>query len=67
VRGRVRLTETVHPDCVGIGGCAGHWAKTLPIAQGKGIMFNDLLEVDWDHGSPVNLNLDTCVKLRIVA
>ena len=67
VRGRVRLTETVHPDCVGVGGCAGHWAKTLPIARGKGIMFNDLLEVDWDHGSPVNLNLDTCVKLRIVA
>ena len=66
VRGRVHLTETVHPECVGIGGCAGHWAKTLPIAQGKGVMFNDLLEVDWAHGSPVNLNLDTCVKLRIV-
>jgi molybdopterin-containing oxidoreductase family molybdopterin binding subunit len=66
VRGRVRLTETVHPEGVGIGGCAGHWAKTLPIAAGKGVMFNDLLEVDWQHGSPVNLNLDTCVKLRIV-
>jgi len=65
VRGRVHLTETVHPECVGIGGCAGHWAKTLPIARGKGVMFNDLLEVDWAHGSPVNLNLDTCVKLRI--
>ncbi|MBI2215689.1 MAG: molybdopterin-dependent oxidoreductase [Candidatus Rokubacteria bacterium] len=66
VQGRVRLTETIHPECVGIGGCAGHWAKTLPIAAGKGIMYNDLLEVDWDHGSPVNLNLDTCVKVRIV-
>jgi anaerobic selenocysteine-containing dehydrogenase len=66
VRGRLRLTETVHPESVGIGGCAGHWAKTLPIALGKGVMFNDLLEVDWAHGSPVNLNLDTCVKLRIV-
>jgi molybdopterin-containing oxidoreductase family molybdopterin binding subunit len=66
VRGRVRLTETVHPEGVGIGGCAGHWAKTLPIAAGKGVMFNDLLEIDWQHGSPVNLNLDTCVKVRIV-
>lgn len=67
VRGRVRLTETVHPEAVGIGGCAGHWARTLPIARGKGVMFNDLLEVDWEHGSPANLNLDTCAKLRIVA
>ncbi len=66
VRGRLRLTETVHPEGVGIGGCAGHWVKTLPVARGKGVMFNDLLEVDWEHGSPVNLNLDTCVKLRIV-
>ncbi len=66
VSGRVRSTDTVHPETVGIGGCAGHWAKTLPIAAGKGVMFNDLLEVDWQHGSPVNLNLDTCVKLRIV-
>ncbi|MBI1736483.1 MAG: molybdopterin-dependent oxidoreductase [Candidatus Rokubacteria bacterium] len=66
VRGRVRLTETVHPETVGIGGCAGHWARTLPIAAGKGVMFNDLLEIDWHHGSPVNLNIDTCVRLRIV-
>ena len=53
------------PEGVGLGGCAGHWARTLPIARGKGVMFNDLLEVDWAHGSPVNLNLDTCVKLRV--
>lgn len=65
VQGRVHLTETIHPECVGIGGCAGHWAKTLPVANGKGVFFNDLLEIDWEHSSPVNLNLDTCVKLRI--
>jgi molybdopterin-containing oxidoreductase family molybdopterin binding subunit len=66
VRGKVRLTEAIHPECVGVGGCAGHWAKTLPIAQGKGVFFNELLEVDLEHASPVNLNIDTCVKLRIV-
>jgi hypothetical protein len=38
----------------------------LPIAQGKGVFFNELLEVDLEHASPVNLNIDTCVKLRIV-
>jgi molybdopterin-containing oxidoreductase family molybdopterin binding subunit len=66
VRGRVHLTEAVHPEGVGVGGCAGHWAKTLPVARGKGVFFNELLEIDWAHTSPVNLNLDTCVKLRIV-
>ena len=66
VRGRVHLTEAVHPEGVGGGGCAGHWAKTLPVARGKGVFFNELLEIDWAHTSPVNLNLDTCVKLRIV-
>jgi len=66
VRGRIHLTEAIHPECVGVGGCAGHWAKTLPIARGKGVFFNELLEIDWEHTSPVNLNLDTCVRLRIV-
>ncbi|MBI4594154.1 MAG: molybdopterin-dependent oxidoreductase [Candidatus Rokubacteria bacterium] len=66
VRGRVHLTEAIHPECVGVGGCAGHWTTTLPIARGKGVFFNELLEIDWEHTSPVNLNLDTCVKLRIV-
>ncbi len=66
VQGQIHLTETIHPGCVGVGGCAGHWVKTLPVAKGKGIFFNDLLEIDWEHTSPVNLNLDTCVKVKIV-
>ena len=65
VQGQIHLTETVHPHCVGIGGCAGHWVKTLPVALGKGVFFNGLLEIDWEHTSPINLNLDTCVKVRI--
>ncbi|MBI2203042.1 MAG: molybdopterin-dependent oxidoreductase [Candidatus Rokubacteria bacterium] len=66
VRGRLHLTEAIHPEGLGVGGCAGHWASTLPVARGKGVFFNELLEVDFDHSSPVNQNLDTCVKLRIV-
>ena len=66
VRGRLHLTEAMHPEGLGIGGCAGHWAETLPVARGKGVFFNELLEVDWEHTSPVNLNIDTCVKLRVV-
>ena len=65
VQGKVHLTETIHPEGLGIGGCAGHWSHHLPVAQGKGVFFNDLLEVDFEHCNPVNLNLDLCVKVKV--
>jgi molybdopterin-containing oxidoreductase family molybdopterin binding subunit len=65
VSGRVRLTEGIHPEGVGIAACAGHWTRHQPIAQGKGVFFNDLLEVDYEHTNPVNLNLDLCAKVRV--
>ena len=37
----------------------------MPIAKGKGVFFNELLELDWDHVSPVNLNLDLCAKVEL--
>ena len=65
VKGKVHLTEAVHPEGLGIAACAGHWGEGMPIAKGKGVFFNDLLEVDYDHASPVNLNLDLCVKVKV--
>lgn len=65
VTGRVKLTEGIHPEAVGIAACAGHWTKHQPIAKGKGVFFNDLLEVDFEHTSPVNLNLDLCAKVKV--
>jgi molybdopterin-containing oxidoreductase family molybdopterin binding subunit len=65
VKGRVRLSEAIHPEGLGIAALAGHWAKGMPRAAGKGVFFNDLLEVDWAHSSPANLNLDLCAKVRI--
>ncbi len=65
VDGRIRCTEGIHPEAVGIAGCAGHFTKGQPIAFGKGVRFNELLEVDWEHMDPVNLNLDLCVKVQI--
>lgn len=65
VTGRVKLTEGIHPEGVGIAACAGHWSKHQPIAKGKGIFFNDLLEIDFEHSSPVNLNLDLCAKVKV--
>ena len=65
VKGRLKLSQAIHPEGLGIAACAGHWSEGMPIAKGKGIMFNDLLELDWEHTSPVNLNLDLCVRVKV--
>ncbi|NQV54535.1 MAG: molybdopterin-dependent oxidoreductase [Rhodospirillales bacterium] len=65
VQGKVRLTEGIHPEGVGIAALAGHWSEGLPVAKGKGVFYNDLLELDWAHSSPSNLNLDLCAKVKI--
>ncbi|MBI2318675.1 MAG: molybdopterin-dependent oxidoreductase [Betaproteobacteria bacterium] len=65
VKGRVKLTQGMHPEGLGIGACAGHWGDGMPVAKGKGVFFNELLELDWRHASPVNLNLDLCVRVKV--
>ncbi|MBI4321393.1 MAG: molybdopterin-dependent oxidoreductase [Chloroflexi bacterium] len=65
VRGKVKLTEGLHPEALGVGACAGHWSRHQPIARGKGVFFNELLEIDLDHINHANSNLDLCVKVRI--
>ncbi len=65
VQGRVMLTDTIHPEHIAVGGCAGHFTKYQPIALGKGVRFNELLEVELDNMDPTNLNLDTCVKIKV--
>jgi molybdopterin-containing oxidoreductase family molybdopterin binding subunit len=67
VKGRLKLMQGIHPEGLGIAACAGHWADGMPVAKGKGIPYNELLEIDWQHVSPVNLNLDLCVKVKVRA
>jgi molybdopterin-containing oxidoreductase family molybdopterin binding subunit len=65
VKGRLKLTQGIHPEGIGIGAMCGHWSKGMPIAFDKGVFFNDLLEIDWEHMAPTNNNLDLCVKVSI--
>ncbi|MBI4292651.1 MAG: molybdopterin-dependent oxidoreductase [Betaproteobacteria bacterium] len=65
VKGRVKLTQGIHPEGLGIAACAGHWSKGMPVAKGKGVHFNELLENNWEHVSPVNLNIDLCVRVKV--
>jgi len=65
VKGRVRLTESVHPEVLGIAGIFGHWAKGLPIAKGKGVHFNTLIMDDLEHMDMLCAAVDTCVKVKV--
>ena len=65
VKGRLKLTQAIHPEGLGIAACAGHWSEGMPVARGKGVHYNDLLELDWEHVSPINLNLDLCVRVKV--
>ena len=65
VKGRVKLTQAIHPEGLGIAACAGHWGDGMPVAKGKGVFFNELLELDWNHASPINFNLDLCAKVKV--
>ncbi len=65
VRGRARLTQCIHPEGVSVTSSAGHWSPFMPIARGKGVHFDTLMEVEMDYFSPINLNMDTCVKVKV--
>ncbi|HEX9909202.1 MAG TPA: molybdopterin-dependent oxidoreductase [Thermoplasmata archaeon] len=64
-RGRLYLTEGIRPDHVAIAACAGHWAKGQPIAKGKGVFFNELIEVDKEHTCPLSLGQDICTRVKL--
>ncbi|MDO8636719.1 MAG: molybdopterin dinucleotide binding domain-containing protein, partial [Dehalococcoidia bacterium] len=65
IKGRANVIEGIMPEALGIAACAGHWAKGMPIAKDKGVFYNDLIEIDYDHMDPSNLNMDLCAKVKI--
>ena len=65
IKGRVHLTEAIHPEGLGIAALCGHWSDGMPVAKGKGVFYNELLELDWERINPVNLSLDLCVRVKV--
>jgi len=65
IKGRVRITEGIHPEVVGIGGHFGHWAARLTSGKGKGVHFNTLYMADLERMDMVGGALDACVKVKI--
>ena len=65
VKGRVKVTECIHPEVLGIAGAFGGWAKGKPIARGKGIHFNSLIPFSLDRIDVISNGLDACVKVKV--
>lgn len=65
VQGVLQSRKAQHPQTISIMGTAGHWAPGLPIARGKGVNFNSLMELRWDECCPICLSFETCVKVKV--
>ena len=65
VKGRVRLTECVHPQVVGFLGLFGRWARKKIIAKGKGAHMNSLIRFDWDMVDTLSGQIDYCAKVKV--
>jgi len=66
VTGTLKTMQGQHPQTCSIAACAGHWAKGMPIAKGKGTNFDNLLEIDLKHSDQLSLNLETAVRVRVI-
>ena len=65
VKGRVRVTEGVHPEVLGTVGTLGHWARGKPISRGQGVHSNSLIATDWSMVDPLSGQIDTCARVRV--
>jgi len=64
--GRLKVTELIHPECVGTCGTFGHWAKGMPIAKGKGVLHNSLLPPpSFERVDALSGQIDQCVRVKI--
>lgn len=65
ITGKVKVTEGVHPQVVGMLAMGGHWSRGLPIAKGKGTNANSLIPFDINNMETLSGQLDTCARVKI--
>lgn len=65
VKGRVKLTECIHPEVLGIAGNFGSWAFGKPIGKDKGVHWNALVPLTLKHIDAISSNLDACPRVKI--
>lgn len=65
IKGQIKLLQGIHPSCLAIAACSGHWSRGMPIARGKGSHFNEVLEADQKHIDPMVQGIETAVRVQI--
>ena len=65
VTGKVRVTECVHPQVVGMLGIGGQWSAGKKIGKGKGVNSNTLVPFDWNQMDTLSGQLDTCARVKV--
>ena len=46
-------------------GVSGHWAKGMPVARGKGVNFNSLIDFSIRGMDPLTATVDILVKTKL--
>jgi anaerobic selenocysteine-containing dehydrogenase len=65
VTGKVKLTQGIHPEVMGIGACFGRWSRSQPVSRGKGVHFNALLPHKMDWIDTLSAHVDACAPIRV--
>lgn len=63
--GMLQTRKAQHPETLTVMGVSGHWAKGQPIARGKGVNFNTLIDFRFSDMDPLSGSIDVCVKVKI--
>ncbi len=64
-KGVLQTRRGMHPGTLTVMGVSGHWAKGKPIAKGKGVNFNSLIDFRFSDMDPISCSIDVCVKVRV--
>jgi anaerobic selenocysteine-containing dehydrogenase len=63
--GRVKLTQGIHPEVLGIGACFGRWSRGEPLSRGKGVHYNALLPHKMGWIDAMSGHIDACAPVRV--
>ena len=64
--GVVKVTELIHPECLGIPSTLGHWARAYSISKYKGTGFNNFLPApDVAFIDTLSGQTDSCTRVKI--
>jgi len=64
--GTVKVTELIHPECIGIPSTLGHWARAYSVSKYKGTGFNNFLPApDVAYIDTLSGQTDSCVRVKI--